>query len=241
MHKPRNALYLLPNAFTTLALFCGFYAILQAITGNWQLASLLVVAAAFLDSCDGRVARLTGTTSTFGVEYDSLSDVVAFGVAPAILLFQWSLVELGKFGFATAFCYCAATALRLARFNAQVGSGDRKFFIGLPSPAAALLLVSFAFCAEYYRVSVSAYVVSFICLLMAATMISGIRFYSFKTINIRARRPLYNGLLLIYLIALFYVFANDLILLLFAVLVIYIAVSYGFAVLSFVWKRKRRS
>ena len=239
-HKPRHALYLLPNAFTTGALFCGFYAILQAIEGNWQWAAWSVLASAVLDACDGRVARLTGTTSAFGVEYDSLSDVVSFGVAPAILMFQWSLVELERIGFAAVFCYCAATALRLARFNTQVGIADRRFFIGMPSPAAAALLVSFVACADKYLVMPTPYVSFFICMLMAVTMVSGIRFYSFKTINLRTRRPLYNGLLLVFAIALLNVFAQDLMLLLFFALAAYTASGYGHAAWAFAARRWKR-
>lgn len=238
-HKPRHALYLLPNAFTTGALFCGFYAILQAIAGDWQSAAWAVLASAVLDACDGRVARLTGTTSAFGVEYDSLSDVVSFGVAPAILMFQWSLAELERIGFAAAFCYCAATALRLARFNTQVGTADRRFFIGLPSPAAAALLVSFVASADKFLISPSPYVGFSLCMLMAVTMVSGIRFYSFKTINLRTRRPLYSGLFLVFSIALLNVFAKDLMLLLLFGLLCYTVSGYGYAVWSFVTRRWR--
>lgn len=236
-HKPRNALYLLPNAFTTAALFFGFYAILQAISGEWQASAVAVIIAGFLDACDGRVARLTGTESKFGVEYDSLADVVSFGLAPAILVFQWGLHELDKVGFGVAFCYCAATALRLARFNTQVGNVDRRFFIGIPSPAAALLLVSFIASADKYYGALP-YTALAISLLMAFTMVSGVRFYSFKTINWRMRQPLYNGLLLIVAMAVINALFNHLILVLFILLSVYTLCSYLYGVWSLMNRRR---
>ncbi|MCH9758313.1 MAG: CDP-diacylglycerol--serine O-phosphatidyltransferase [Proteobacteria bacterium] len=239
--KPRHALYLLPNAFTTAALFFGFYAISQSIAGNWETAAIAVIISALLDACDGRVARLTGTESAFGVEYDSLADIVSFGVAPAILIFQWSLYELEKIGFASAFCYCAATALRLARFNTQVGTTDRRFFIGIPSPAAALLLVSYVACADRYLSEISPYIGIFVSLLLAFTMVSGVRFYSFKTINIRTRRPLYSGLLLVISVALIYAFANDLLLILLIALSGYVLVSYSWALWLFIRRWRKNS
>lgn len=239
-HKPRHALYLLPNIFTTAALFFGFYAIIYAIAGNWQQAAVAVIFSAVLDALDGRVARLTGTTSSFGLEYDSLSDVVAFGVAPAILLFQWSLGGEGKIGFVAAFCYCAATALRLARFNTQAGVVDRRFFIGLPSPAAAALLVSFVACADRYRVDVPVYAVFALCLLMAATMVSGVRFYSFKTLNVRARLPLYAGLLLMLGMSLLHIFSNDWMAIILSCLLAYTASGYCWAVWLLLARRWRK-
>jgi CDP-diacylglycerol--serine O-phosphatidyltransferase len=181
---------LLPNAFTTAALFAGFFAILQAVQGNWQAAALAVVVAAVLDACDGRVARWTGTQSSFGAEYDSLADVISFGVAPALIMYQWSLMALGKIGLGAAFCYCAATALRLARFNVQSG-GDKRFFIGFPSPAAAILSVSVVATIDAvygvdYIVSVGTAVLA---ILLAGTMVSGVLFYSFKDVNIKKRIP----------------------------------------------------
>ena len=141
--RGRRAVYLLPNLFTTAALFCGFYALLMTVAGKWAEAATAIFAAIVFDACDGRVARMTGTQSEFGAEYDSLSDVVAFGAAPALLMHQWCLQEIGRWGAAAAFAYCAATALRLARFNVQTGEADRRFFIGIPSPAAAALAAAF--------------------------------------------------------------------------------------------------
>lgn len=131
---PRRAIYLLPNLITTGALFCGFYSMIAAMSGSLENAAIAIVLAGFLDSLDGRVARMTNTTSEFGVQYDSLSDMVAFGVAPAILMFSWGLSTLGKFGWAVAFMYMACAALRLARFNTMP---DNKVFFGLASPMAS--------------------------------------------------------------------------------------------------------
>lgn len=225
-HKPRNALYLLPNAFTTGALFSGFYALLQSIIGNWEWAVTGIVAAAILDACDGRVARLTNTASQFGVEYDSLSDVVSFGVSPAILMFQWTLFALDKTGFAIAFFFCAATALRLARFNAQAGSGDRRYFIGLPSPAAAVLIASYVAAVEKYALEIPPAVSGALAMAVAVMMVSGIRFYSFKTLEfMRARSPLYMGGLLIFIFAFLYIVWNHGLPLLFVLLFLYVVVS----------------
>ncbi len=195
--KPRNAVYLLPNAFTTAALLAGFFAILQASgnENNWQQAALAVFIAALLDACDGRVARWTGTQSSFGAEYDSLADVVAFGVAPALIIYQWALADFGKWGLSAAFCYCAATAMRLARFNSQSGSTDHRFFIGIPSPAAAILLVSYVAVLDAWEIASSvnsqaiAISSAIVAILIAVTMVSGIRYYSFKDLNIRRRVP----------------------------------------------------
>src|SRR5215467_1203456 len=148
--KPRRGIYLLPNLFTTGALFAGFYAIIAAISLQYSHAVVAILIAGVLDGLDGRVARLTNTQSEFGVQYDSLSDMVSFGLAPALVLYTWSLSSLkeygsawGKIGWAAAFIYAACAALRLARFNTQVGVADKRYFQGLASPAAAGLLMSF--------------------------------------------------------------------------------------------------
>jgi CDP-diacylglycerol--serine O-phosphatidyltransferase len=149
--RPRNRhIYLLPNLLTTGNLFAGFYAILAAASGNFQTACFAVLVAAVFDGVDGRVARLTGTTSAFGVQYDSLADLVSFGMAPALVMYHWSLVSLkldgpvyGKVGWAAAFLYMACAALRLARFNTQVGVVDKRWFIGLNSPSSAGLMIGF--------------------------------------------------------------------------------------------------
>ena len=147
---PRRGAYLLPNLFTTGGMMAGFYAIVAAIGGRYEEAAIAVFVAGVLDGIDGRVARLTNTQSAFGVQYDSLADLVSFGLAPALVMYMWSLAALkgyspllGKVGWAAAFLYAACAALRLARFNTQVGSVDKRWFIGLSSPAAAGLMMSY--------------------------------------------------------------------------------------------------
>ena len=201
--RGRRAVYLLPNLFTTAALFCGFYALLMTVAGKWAEAATAIFAAIVFDACDGRVARMTGTQSEFGAEYDSLSDVVAFGAAPALLMHQWCLQEIGRWGAAAAFAYCAATALRLARFNVQTGEADRRFFIGIPSPAAAALAAAFVWTLARADVDGTAGAWPVVCALLAvalaATMVSGVRYHSFKELSLRRphllprRRPDYPG------------------------------------------------
>lgn len=239
--KPRNALYLLPNAFTTAALFAGFYAILQAISGEWQQAALAVLAAALLDACDGRVARWTNTQSVFGVEYDSLSDAVSFGVAPSIIFYQWSLHGMGRVGLAIAFCFCAATALRLARFNSQSGSADHRYFIGIPSPAAALLAISYVATNDSFDVNLSPVFDAALLLLLAFSMVSGVRFYSFKGINLKTRAPFRSGVLLLVFGAAFVnILTYDIMLAVLAMLSLYLLSGYAAAVWGLI-TRKRAS
>ena len=135
--KRVRGIYLLPNLFTTATLFAGFYAILTAVNGRFELAAVAIFAAMIMDGLDGRVARITNTQTAFGAEYDSLSDMVAFGLAPSLVMYHWALSGLGKIGWLAAFIYTAGTALRLARFNTQIGSMDKRYFQGLPSPSAA--------------------------------------------------------------------------------------------------------
>ena len=234
--KPRHAIYILPNAFTTAALFFGFYTILRAFEGDWQGAAIGVLLATVLDACDGRVARLTGTESAFGTEYDSLSDVVAFGVAPAILAYQWALSGMGKFGLGAAFCYCAATALRLARFNVQAGKTDRRFFIGIPSPAAAVILVTFVaafdlggFDGDDAGITTVTAIVS---VLLAFTMITGVRFYSFKDLNIKRRIPLRYAIISAFCGVILYALAENIMHLLLLVSGGYFISGYGYEI----WK-----
>src|SRR5881628_2041395 len=139
----RRGIYLLPNLFTTAALFGGFYAIVQAMNDRFDHAAIAIFVAMVLDGLDGRVARLTKTQSAFGAEYDSLSDMVCFGAAPALVVYEWALRSMGKLGWIAAFVYCAGAALRLARFNTNIEVVDKRFFQGLPSPAAAALVVGF--------------------------------------------------------------------------------------------------
>ena len=187
--KPPRGIYLLPNLFTTGAMFAGFYAIVAAIGGRYVEAAIAVFVAGILDGLDGRVARLTGTQSDFGVQYDSLSDMVSFGLAPALVLYTWSLASLkeygsawGKIGWAAAFIYAACAALRLARFNTQVGVADKRYFQGLASPAAAGLCMSFVWMVEDLGHSgfEARFVTPFIAAVTGLLMVSRVRYFSFK-------------------------------------------------------------
>ena len=189
---PRSrTIYLLPNLFTTAGLFSGFYAIIAASNGHFVQASVAVFIAAIMDGIDGRVARLTGTSSDFGVQYDSLADLVSFGMAPSLVMYHWALSSLkfdgsvmGRVGWAVAFLYAACAALRLARFNTQVGSVDKRWFIGLASPAAAGLMMSFVWAFADGDLGWSGeelrYVAVGVTLVAALLMVSRIRFWSFK-------------------------------------------------------------
>ena len=190
--RPRRGIYLLPNLFTTAAMFAGFYAIVAAIGGRYAEAAVAVFVAGVLDGLDGRVARLTGTQSEFGVQYDSLSDLVSFGLAPALVLYTWSLSALkaygsgwGKLGWAAAFIYAACAALRLARFNTQVGVADKRYFQGLASPAAAGLCMAFVWATEdkgLFGLSASDmdFVTPVVAIVAGLLMVSRFRYFSFK-------------------------------------------------------------
>src|SRR6186997_3667106 len=141
----RRGIYLLPNLFTTAALFAGFYAIVQAMNQRFDQAAVAIFVAMVLDGLDGRVARLTRTQSAFGAEYDSLADMVSFGAAPALVMYEWALRDMGRIGWIAAFVYCAGAALRLARFNTQLSVADKRWFQGLPSPSAGALVAGFVF------------------------------------------------------------------------------------------------
>ncbi len=189
---PRSrSIYLLPNLFTTAGLFAGFYAIIAASNGDFVNASVAVFVAAIADGLDGRVARLTGTSSEFGVQYDSLADLVSFGMAPALVMYHWSLSSLkfdgdvmGRVGWLAAFLYAACAALRLARFNTQVGTVDKRWFIGLASPAAAGLMMSFVWAFADGGLGWSGeelrYVALAVAIVAGLLMVSRIRFWSFK-------------------------------------------------------------
>lgn len=187
----RRGIYLLPNSFTTAALFAGFYAIVQAMNGAFEQAAVAIFIAMVLDGLDGRVARLTHTQSAFGAEYDSLSDMVSFGAAPALVAYEWALKGMGKLGWIAAFIYCAGAALRLARFNTNIGIVDKRYFQGLPSPAAAALVAGMVWVAidngvtgqdiRYYACALTIFA--------GVTMISNIPFWSGKEINLRRSVP----------------------------------------------------
>ncbi|MEC5159345.1 CDP-diacylglycerol---serine O-phosphatidyltransferase [Janthinobacterium sp. CG_23.3] len=187
----RRGIYLLPNAFTTAALFCGFYAIVMAMNLKFEHAAWAIFIAMILDGLDGRIARLTNTQSEFGAQYDSLSDMVSFGAAPALVIYEWSLRGMGKMGWLAAFVYCAGGALRLARFNTNIEVVDKRFFQGLPSPAAAAMVAGYILLMEDVQVSgvQLAWVSWCIALFAGLTMVSNVPFYSFKDVNFRKSVP----------------------------------------------------
>ncbi|SHN90460.1 CDP-diacylglycerol--serine O-phosphatidyltransferase [Bathymodiolus heckerae thiotrophic gill symbiont] len=190
--KLKKGVYLLPNILTTFGLFAGFFAIILATKGQYSEAAIAIFVAMLFDGLDGRVARLTNTQSEFGEQYDSMADMVSFGVAPALLMYFWQFQELGKIGWIAAFVYVAAGALRLARFNTQIGVEDKRYFQGLPSPAAAALIAGLVWATEMIDPSIydTQYLVigAWIILVSAGVlMVSNIRYYSFKDINLKGR------------------------------------------------------
>jgi len=190
-----QGIYLLPNLFTTAALFAGFYAIIAAMRGDFENAAVAIFLAMVLDGLDGRIARLTNTSSKFGAEYDSLADMVSFGVAPALVIFSWALDGLGKFGWSAAFIYVACAALRLARFNTQIDTADKNYFTGLASPAAAAILASTVWvCHDLGWVGTAlplelSVLVGVLTATVGFLMIANFPYYSFKGIDFRGRVP----------------------------------------------------
>jgi CDP-diacylglycerol--serine O-phosphatidyltransferase len=197
-----KGIYLLPNLFTTAGLFSGFYAVIASMNGHFEAAAIAVFVAMICDGLDGRVARMTNTQSDFGAEYDSMADMVSFGMAPAILAYNWALSDLGKIGWFAAFIYCAAGALRLARFNTQVGIADKRYFQGLASPAAAAVIAGSIWSGASYEIDPSniSYLVAFVTALMGLLMVSNFKYYSFKEVDWRGK---VNFLVMLILVALF--------------------------------------
>lgn len=209
--KPRNrGVYLLPNLFTTAGLFAGFYAIVAAMAGRFDAAAIAIFVAMIMDGIDGRVARLTNTQSAFGTEYDSLSDMVGFGLAPALVMYAWSLQYLadlgpawGKLGWLVAFIYTACAALRLARFNTKVASADKHYFQGLPSPSAAAVLAGFVWLSvdwDWGGQEVR-FVAAFLTIVMGLLMVSNVRYYSFKEFDFKKRVPYVAMLVIVLMLA----------------------------------------
>ena len=204
----RRSIYLLPNLFTTGALFSGFFAIVQAMNGRFEQAAVAIFIAMVLDALDGRVARLTHTQSEFGAQYDSLSDMVSFGVAPSLMVYEWAFRDLGKIGWFAAFIYCAGAALRLARFNANIDIIDKRFFQGLPSPAAAALVAGFIWIAVdkgYFSAHDLRWYAAALTVFAGLSMVSNIKFYSFKDFNMRKSVPF----IAIFLLALFFILISS--------------------------------
>lgn len=205
--KKGKGIYILPNFLTSMGLFSGFYSIIATIDKKFTYAAIAIFVAAIFDSLDGRVARITGSSSKFGVEYDSLSDVIAFGVAPALLAYMWALKPYGKFGWLAAFFFIACGALRLARFNIQVDTAQKKHFLGLPIPAAACVIASsvlfvneLGFQGEFTSVfmPILVYVLAFF-------MVSGVRYYSFKDIEFLKRHPFQTTLLCVMMLVIIFI------------------------------------
>ncbi|WP_426144785.1 CDP-diacylglycerol--serine O-phosphatidyltransferase [Polaromonas sp. DSR2-3-2] len=191
LRKRRKGIYILPNLFTLAALFGGFYAIVMAMNGRFDLAAIGVFCAMVLDSLDGRIARMTNTQSAFGEQMDSLSDMVSFGAAPALIAYVWSLTSLGRWGWIGAFVYCACAALRLARFNVNTAVVDKRFFQGLPSPAAAALVAGYIWLMNDLGIKgVDVRWITFGLMLYAGlTMVTNVPFYSFKDVQMKRSVP----------------------------------------------------
>ncbi|WP_092483465.1 CDP-diacylglycerol--serine O-phosphatidyltransferase [Candidatus Ichthyocystis hellenicum] len=191
----KRTIYLLPNLLTTSALFCGFFAIVRSMNGDFRSAAFAIFFSTIFDNLDGRVARLTHTQSAFGAEYDSLSDMICFGAAPALIMYEWSLKAMGRSGWAAAFIYCVTAALRLARFNVSLDDeeGTKPHFLGLPSPVAAILLVSYVTVVRSHNPPLSTFFLDMtswvLTVFVGLMMISSIPFYSGKNINFRKSIP----------------------------------------------------
>jgi CDP-diacylglycerol--serine O-phosphatidyltransferase len=235
----RRGIYLLPNLLTTAALFGGFYSIVQAINGRFDQAAIAIFVAMVLDGLDGRVARLTKTQSAFGAEYDSLADMVSFGAAPALVIYEWALISLGKLGWIAAFVYCAGAALRLARFNTMLEVADKRYFQGLPSPAAAALVAGFVWIMDDAAINPEsirwwAWIVT---VFAGLTMVSNLKYYSFKTINLRRSVPF----VVVFLIMLSFVLVS------YQPAIVLFAGFVGYALSGYVWsawlelRRRRRA
>jgi CDP-diacylglycerol--serine O-phosphatidyltransferase len=239
----RKGIFLLPNMFTTAALFAGFYAIIAAMNGRFEIAAIAIFLAGLLDGLDGRVARMTNTQSAFGAEYDSLSDMVSFGVAPALIVYLWSLVHLrevspfmGKVGWLAAFIYATCTALRLARFNTQIGVADKRYFQGLASPAAAGAVMGAIWVCESYGIYGEdvTYAALVLTLVAGTLMVSNFSYYSFKDLDLRERVPFVSMLMVV----LVFVFLSiETATVLFSFFFLYMA--SGPIVSLFRWNRKR--
>lgn len=195
----RSGIYLLPNLLTTASLFAAFYSIVSSMQGFLEPAVIAIFVGMIADGLDGRIARMTNTQTAFGAEYDSLSDMVTFGVAPSLLLYNWNLHLLGKLGWLVAFVYTASVALRLARFNTQLETADKSYFQGIPCPPAAAFVASFAWLCyqnEWSNVFVSS-VTAFLVVIVAVLMVSNVRYHSFKNIDLKGTVPFLYVLLIV--------------------------------------------
>jgi CDP-diacylglycerol--serine O-phosphatidyltransferase len=234
--KMRKGIYILPNLFTTGNLFCGFWAIISVFQENFYYAAIAILLASAFDILDGKVARLSGATSKFGVQYDSLADLVSFGIAPALLAFSWALRPYGKFGWLAAFLFVVCGALRLARFNVQSSSGEAKYFKGLPIPAAASMIALTILL--YFELIETGGVKDIVILVMiyilAFCMVSSIRYFSFKELNLAKRKPFS---IFIFVILSMIVIAYQPIIVLFGFTLVY--VFSGPVNMVIAWQKKR--
>ncbi|MFK5912810.1 MAG: CDP-diacylglycerol--serine O-phosphatidyltransferase [Woeseiaceae bacterium] len=237
--QPHRGIYLLPNLFTTAALFCGFYGIVASINGHFETAAIAIFVAMVLDGVDGRVARLTNTESDFGAEFDSLADMVSFGLAPALIMYLWTLSNFGKVGWLVSFIYVACAALRLARFNTQASHSDKQYFQGLASPAAAAVVVGLIWNGEFIKDYLSVPTLQIVALvttfLAGILMVSNVRYHSFKGVNWRSKVPFVTILMFVFVLV--FVSAEP------ALVLFLIFFSYALAgpVVTLVLLRRRRA
>lgn len=226
--RRRRSIYLLPNAFTTANLFAGFYAIVQAMSGQYEVAAIALFLAFVFDGMDGRVARLTNTQSAFGEQYDSLSDMTSFGIAPALIMYEWVLQDLGRWGWLAAFVYVVGAALRLARFNTNIAVADKRFFQGLPSPAAAALVAGFMWLAVdnkfHFQHGAIAWVAFLLTVYAGIAMVTNLPFYSGKTFALGRSVPFW---VILVLVAAFVFVSTDPPLVLFGLFVVYGLSGWG--------------
>lgn len=234
----KRSIYLLPNLLTTVGLFAGFYAVVAAMKGYFSDAAIAIFIAMIADGLDGRVARLTNTESDFGGQYDSLSDMVAFGVAPALVVYSWALMTLGKLGWLAAFLYTAGTALRLARFNAESSVvADKQFFKGLPSPAAAGFIAGMVWLGRElgFNVHDFALAIGLLTVLIGCLMVSNFRYYSFKKFDFKNHVPF---VAMVIVVAIFVFISVDPPSVLFFLFFVY---AFSGPVMSFIiWRQARK-
>ncbi|MBP6345676.1 CDP-diacylglycerol--serine O-phosphatidyltransferase [Neisseriaceae bacterium CLB008] len=199
----KSGIYLLPNSFTLAALFSGFYGIVQAMNGRFELAAIAVFISMILDGMDGRVARMTHSQSDFGAEFDSLADMVSFGVAPALIAYEWQLQAFGRLGWAVAFIYCACAAMRLALFNTMVGKTDKRWFVGIPSPTAAALVCGLVWIShEYETMPYVGWIAVVLTAFAGLSMVVPVKFWSFKELHVRRKMPFFTLLISIVILLL---------------------------------------
>ncbi|AQS51156.1 MAG TPA: CDP-diacylglycerol--serine O-phosphatidyltransferase [Paenalcaligenes hominis] len=237
--KRRRSIYLLPNAFTTANLFAGFYAVVQAMNGYFEVAAIAIFLAMVFDGMDGRVARLTNTQSAFGEQYDSMADIISFGVAPAFVMYVWVLQDLGRWGWLAAFVYVVGAALRLARFNTNIAVIDKRFFQGLPSPAAAALIAGFVWLSVDNKINVEAQPMSWLAFTLTVyagvTMVSNAPFYSGKSFALGRSVPFWVMLLFVLL---FVFVSSDPPIVLFSLFIVYGLSGWG--LMAWRWRKARQ-